>query len=447
MYKPTRTLGDWTTHPAPAPAVEAELERSEAGATSSADGLVISPISSREADSALYHSDLDYSGKSDLIRAFEAERADHLDIETGELIELPQFHLIDSDDDRTGSSFLSVSTGTVQLYRTGKYLDRGDKDTGSGKNKNGSDKPKRGNKVAIREWSRSSRSSMLKVLSALDYSVWNGRRIGMVTLTLPSDWERFCHDGAEFYRLVSTWRKRYERQYGKLTAVWKREFQKRGAPHLHLIMPIPAPFERVNDEGKQERVIFKQWLSESWTDVVFTDVAFDDEKELKDARKKHLNAGTGVDISGEGANYKKLNRMIDPKRIAIYFLKKEGGASGESSKEYQNEVPKHWADEGRKVGRWWGFWGLEKSNVEIALTSDEWKYVARTFRRLTRAKGEKMRVTRPRIKNGREVYRKTTVRRYYFKGAGSGFMLINDGLGMAEMIIKIVKNYRLNAVS
>ena len=46
----------------------------------------------------------------------------------------------------------------------------------------------------------------------------------------------------------------------KLIGVWKREFQRRGAPHYHILM-VP-PHGTVNGLG------FREWLSQTWASIV-----------------------------------------------------------------------------------------------------------------------------------------------------------------------------------
>lgn len=280
----------------------------------------------------------------------------------------------------------------------------------------------------VGSWSSKSRANMVRRLVTLDYSAWMipGQLPALVTLTLPGGWQDLAPDGARFMKLLQTWRKRYERAWGPLQAIWKREFQRRGAPHFHLLMVPP--------QGRTETgEVFHTWLSRTWAEVCGAE---------GEEYQKHLRAGTGID-------YAEAVTMRDPKRLAIYFLKKESAASGASSKEYQHRVPEFWA--GKTVGRWWGYWGLRPLTHEVELTPQEWITVARTLRRYSRAQGRTKKVTRTRRvldpETGevrRSITRRTTVRQYFFRGSGSGFLCVNDGPVLAEFLARLLGPERIS---
>ncbi|WP_461480157.1 rolling circle replication-associated protein [Mycobacterium sp. HUMS_1102779] len=84
----------------------------------------------------------------------------------------------------------------------------------------------------------------------------------MITLTYPGDWEVVAPDGASVKRHIVLWRTRFQREYGESARyIWKLEFQRRGAPHIHLWMAPPM------SPGRSCRG-FAQWLSETWAQVV-----------------------------------------------------------------------------------------------------------------------------------------------------------------------------------
>jgi len=95
---------------------------------------------------------------------------------------------------------------------------------------------------AITEWSFKSRAAMCRTFAELEYTplVDCGRVPAMVTLTYPGDWKSIAPDGASVKRHIRLWRKRFHREYGEPARyIWKLEFQRRGAPHIHLWMPPP----------------------------------------------------------------------------------------------------------------------------------------------------------------------------------------------------------------
>lgn len=216
----------------------------------------------------------------------------------------------------------------------------------------------------ITEWSRKSRSSMCRTFAELDYSplVESGRVPAMVTLTYPGDWEVVAPDGASVKRHMVLWRKRFQREYGEPARyIWKLEFQRRGAPHIHLWMAPPISPGR-SGQG------FAQWLSETWAQIV------DHPDPVQKAR--HQLAGTAIDVrSGLKA--------CDPKRLAIYFTK-HSSPNLNGDKEYQHIVPEVWRRPGRGPGRFWGVYGLNKAIAVVEVPQDAYLAARRIVRRWSR---------------------------------------------------------------
>nr|WP_264916862.1 hypothetical protein [Mycobacterium kiyosense] len=216
----------------------------------------------------------------------------------------------------------------------------------------------------ITEWSRKSRSAMCRTFAELDYSplVESCRVPAMVTLTYPGDWEVVAPDGASVKRHMVLWRKRFQREYGEPARyIWKLEFQRRGAPHIHLWMAPPI------SPGRSGRG-FAQWLSETWAQVV----------DHPDAEQKarHLVAGTAVDVRNG-------LKACDPKRLAIYFTK-HSSPNMHGDKEYQHIVPDLWRQPGRGPGRFWGVYGLKKAITVVEVAQDAYLTARRIVRRWSR---------------------------------------------------------------
>lgn len=206
----------------------------------------------------------------------------------------------------------------------------------------------------IAEWSRRSRSRFFESMTQIDADSWAGvGRLAMVTLTLPGDWLTVAPTGGEFKRLVRVLRHRWAREVGPWQAVWKLEFQRRGAPHMHLLMQVPA-------RSKSGRPI-REWLSSTWAEIV----AHPDPDEYA----KHLRAGVNIDYGFKGT---------DPKRIAVYFLKH--GAKTTDSKEYQHAVPEAWRAPGAGPGRFWGIAGLQRVVIPVELDAETFYRVRRILR-------------------------------------------------------------------
>lgn len=217
----------------------------------------------------------------------------------------------------------------------------------------------------ITEWSRKSRSAMCRTFAELDYSplMESGRVPAMVTLTYPGDWEVVAPDGATVKRHMVLWRKRFQREYGEPARyIWKMEFQRRGAPHIHLWMAPPT------SPGRSGRS-FSQWLSKAWALVV------DHPDPVQKAR--HRLAGTAVDVRNG-------LKACDPKRLAIYFTK-HSSPNLHGDKEYQHIVPELWRQPGRGPGRFWGVYGLKKAIAAVELGRDAYLTARRIVRRWSRS--------------------------------------------------------------
>ncbi|MDI5937941.1 hypothetical protein QLR68_07060 [Micromonospora sp. DH15] len=290
----------------------------------------------------------------------------------------------------------------------------------------------------ITGWSRKSRANMVRALCELDFHpmLSDPTRVpAMVTLTYPGDWLTVAPDGKTAKRHLQALRKRYVKAWGEdVTAVWKLEFQRRGAPHFHLLMVPPHGLSRTPGARARSSAWvgagqpFRQWLSAVWADIV----GHPDPVE----RERHQLAGTGVDFA-EGL------RVTDPKRVAVYFTKHGSFAA----KEYQNCVPAAWQEPGKGPGRFWGYWKLERVTVAVEVTHDQADRVARIIRRWARAQGTTRQVTVTRTKGGairselaevqglagaqtvacRKPTRRTVRRRVRRLASGRGFVSVNNG--------------------
>jgi len=215
-----------------------------------------------------------------------------------------------------------------------------------------------GERELATRWSARSRSRMVQRFASLGYAPMysDPERVPvMVTLTLPGEWEALAPTPASFQRYVVRWRKRLARALGvsQLPGLWKLEFQRRGAPHLHMLVALP---QRIDGEP------VTAWVSRTWYEVVGS----------RDPR--HLLAGTGID-------WAESLMMTDAMRIATYFARH--AAAGES-KGYQHEVPGIWLESGERF-RFWGYWGLKPEEVSYRLTASQTVEALRLLRKHYRA--------------------------------------------------------------
>lgn len=283
----------------------------------------------------------------------------------------------------------------------------------------------------ITGWSRRSRARMVRRLAELDWSplVGPGRIPAMITLTYPADWETVAPSGRVVKDHLRALQLRWRRAWGvPLIGVWKLEFQRRGAPHIH-IFTVP-PHGRAGELRRMTRVRrraavgdglpFREWLSAVWADIV----GHPDPEE----RRRHLAAGTGVDFA-EGM------RASDPRRLAVYFTKH----GTYRDKEYQHEVPEAWRRPGHGPGRFWGYWGLKVATAAVELDWDHYVTLARTLRRYARSQGALAVVAVRRVDRRTGVVRERRVRRRVRRlRHQAGFLVVRDGPSLAAALARLL---------
>jgi hypothetical protein len=166
-----------------------------------------------------------------------------------------------------------------------------------------------------------------------------------MTLTYP---QRFPEDGVTHKTDLDVFIKRLKRKFGEdVEYLWKLEFQKRGAPHYHIIVRLPKFY---NHE------YLKHWLSQNWYEVA---QRFWDEKQ-----EKHLSAGTEV-------------QKIKNIRSAAHYLCKY------LNKELDNTPSNQ--------GRFWGCsrnWGDLMHEAE--LTGRQLVWFRRLVKRMTKGNNKRM---------------------------------------------------------
>lgn len=262
-------------------------------------------------------------------------------------------------------------------------------------------------RTAITSWSRKSRANMVRRLCELDYTPLyaSGRLPAMVTLTYPGDWLTVVPTGQVLKRHLKALRKRYARAWGEEWAcVWKLEFQRRGAPHVHML--CTPPHRRALTTGET----FAVWLSAAWADVV--------DHPDPEQRRRHERAGTALDYA-DGL------RATDPRRVAAYFTKH--GLM--TSKEYQHHVPPEWTDAGTGPGRFWGVWTLQRAVRTVHVSPEDGIRAGRIARRWAKAQRRTQQTWKPRVDQatGRVRYRRTRSRARLMTNGNRGWIAVNSG--------------------
>ena len=296
--------------------------------------------------------------------------------------------------------YLSINPGILKISRTNTERKPGTK----------SPTPRK----PIQKWTPKSRANMIARFSSLDYSSMFQKENPipvMITLTYPGDWLVVAPSAKASKAHLTRFRKRFERRFGiKLQALWRAEFQRRGAVHFHLFCVAPIP---VNE--------FREWVAETWVSIVNHPDPVQ--------KKRHRVAGTAVDIS--------LGATQDsPHRIAVYFSKHSSPNVG--AKEYQNQPPQEWIESG-SVGRFWGYWNLSFTSENVRLSREDALLASRILRRWFKSKRIYSKVAVFRVNQETGVVKKRTANRRLKRfGSMSAFLVVNDGIGIAENLAQAI---------
>jgi hypothetical protein len=199
----------------------------------------------------------------------------------------------------------------------------------------------------VQGFSAASRRRLMYYLDSLDR-----RKLSVplfVTLTYPgADWERFGGRKEEVKRHLDAFNHWLAYHYPQSSAIWRLEFQKRGAPHLHLLV--------FGVEFIDCYILAREWF-----------------RVVGSGQASHLLAGTQVKACeswGEATAY-----------VAKYMAKLE---SFEDS-----GVPIH-----SRPGRVWGVWRrplLPREPVIYGLDRKEYVALRRIMRGLCKSKGYRLR--------------------------------------------------------
>lgn len=176
----------------------------------------------------------------------------------------------------------------------------------------------------------------------------NRGKIGIpyfITLTYPSTWPSSARIWKDHLRAL---RERMKRKYGRFPAIWRLEFQKRGAPHFHLLAWCQVPLQQLDEDlhhgalmedFTREAALLCQLqrdLSTAWYEIVGS------------GDERHYLAGTRCELprSWQGVNG----------YLSKYVAKTEALAAGVES-----------------PGRFWGVWYRDDLPVDPAETSISWQ--------------------------------------------------------------------------
>ena len=173
------------------------------------------------------------------------------------------------------------------------------------------DFPPPGGRGNVDVFSKSSRMRLLRLLSRAAPSPKNGFRSTVSFLTLTTR-EFFHPRQAKSY--LRAFLKRLYRMFPLVAVVWRMEYQKRGAPHFHLIL-YNCPY------------IQKEWIQEAWGAIVGQDRPFTRIEAIKSY--KHLMsyaAKYAAKVDERGIN--KDAYLAAVKNVETYKLESAGRCWG-----------------------------------------------------------------------------------------------------------------------
>ncbi|GEM88469.1 rolling circle replication-associated protein [Meiothermus granaticius] len=165
-------------------------------------------------------------------------------------------------------------------------------------------------------------------------------------------------DGKRVKAHLEAFRKRFERRYGTAwSLIWKLEFQRRGAPHIHLYLW---------NCGELDLAELRTWVSQAWVEIVAgceLNAYLDPQnRSLYDLYRESggrefaeaMLGGMGLEVGIW--NHLRAGTKVEAIRERHWgYLAKE--VQGGMGKAYQHEVPRRY----RNVGRWWGYWRYRRA--------------------------------------------------------------------------------------
>lgn len=195
-----------------------------------------------------------------------------------------------------------------------------------------------GIRSTVAEFSKNSRKRLLSLFNSIDKDSFVFSPC-FITLTYPSE---FPVSFETYKRHLANFVKVFVLKYSNSSVVWRLEYQKRGAPHFHLIV-----INSSHDKAFVSTRYTKKWISETWYRIVGS------------GDQKHLKAGTNC------------KRMASTRQLFSYVSKYAAKNND------QAVVPESSVNPGR-------FWGVANRTklviTEIVIKVSSYEFFA--FRRI-----------------------------------------------------------------
>lgn len=106
----------------------------------------------------------------------------------------------------------------------------------------------------VTEMSPRSASRMRMRMAGLPVEMLGDRPL-FIALTCPARWRPWVPDACTWEAKRQQMLKRWERKWGRLVGVWKREFQESGSPHMHWYVPTPDAVSDREYQGLLRRTL------------------------------------------------------------------------------------------------------------------------------------------------------------------------------------------------
>ena len=203
-----------------------------------------------------------------------------------------------------------------------------------------------GRRAEITSFSRASRRRMLLTLNSVNISKYPDLPL-FLTLTYPANYPT---DPAVYKRHLDNFFKRFSRRYPYSAAIWRLEFQRRGAPHYHMLI-----FVDHRDYHNNMQQSLELWAVDAWREVINTNCA--------------MHKIYGVDVA----------QLNDYKAVVSYcskYMAKPADSPDDN-------------DYALAVGRYWGVHNREYliiDMVRVVISDDEFYRLRRLLRRYQHAR-------------------------------------------------------------
>ena len=230
----------------------------------------------------------------------------------------------------------------------------------------------------VSSFSKKSRTRLREFLQSIDWNSIEVNRIYEITLTYHNN---FSKDGKKIKNDLKKLIKNILYNYPKSVIIWKLEYQRRGAPHYHLIMIAESPVE-LGDYLVMKNGEFKFYNRETKTYLNNAG-----ENGLRNFIQLHWNRITKEDAENFNSGIE-VDRVRNSSGLPHYLVKYVSKDRKFKEEDYQHDVP----DWMKNAGQWWGCYNKDLLNIgydKILINHATYKEIEEAFERYWRDHGMK----------------------------------------------------------